>query len=158
MSNLKVCSFMPDSHTLAAPVAGGVFRHVMPIRWGDQDALNHVNNTLYFRYFEDARMRLFDLAGFGSLTPRLVVLAHASCDFLKPLHYPATVVVDSILVRIGRSSLEIDVVIEVEGQPGVAYARGKSITVGADAATGKSSPWTPQELARLAPCFRPPGH
>jgi acyl-CoA thioester hydrolase len=144
---------MSDSQSPAAPVVGGVFRHVMPMRWGDLDALNHVNNTLYFRYFEDARMRLFAEAGIGSAS-KIGVLAHASCDFLKPLHYPATIVVKLVLARMGRSSLDLDTLIEVEDEPGVVYARGKSIMVGADPATGKSAPWTPDEVARIAPCFR----
>ena len=31
----------------------------MPIRWGDMDAMGHVNNTLYFRYLETARIAWF---------------------------------------------------------------------------------------------------
>lgn len=144
---------MSDSLSLAASAVGGVFRHVMPMRWGDLDALNHVNNTLYFRYFEDARMRLFSMAGIESST-RIGVLAHASCDFLKPLHYPATLIVKLVLARLGRSSLDMDTIIETEGEPGVIHARGKSIMVGADPASGRSSPWTPDEAARLVSCFQ----
>jgi acyl-CoA thioester hydrolase len=144
---------MSDSLSPAALAVGGVFRHLMPMRWGDLDALNHVNNTLYFRYFEDARMRLFTQADIES-SSRAAVLAHASCDFLKPLHYPATVIVKLVLARMGRSSLDVDNLIEVEGEPGVVYARGKSILVGVDPASGRSSPWTPDEAARLASCFR----
>ncbi|MDB5909191.1 MAG: acyl-CoA thioesterase [Massilia sp.] len=35
----------------------------MPIRWGDMDAMGHVNNTVYFRYFEQARISWFDEIG-----------------------------------------------------------------------------------------------
>ena len=33
----------------------------IPIRWGDMDARGHVNNTLYYRYFESSRIALFEL-------------------------------------------------------------------------------------------------
>lgn len=133
---------------------GGVFRCVMPVRWGDLDALNHVNNTLYFRYIEEARVWLLAQAGIVLPSDRVGVLAHASCDFLKPLRYPANVVVSQILTRVGRSSMDVDVVIECQDEPGVVYAKGEAVIVGTRAATGKSSPWTADELARFAKCFK----
>ncbi|MEO9122196.1 MAG: acyl-CoA thioesterase [Burkholderiaceae bacterium] len=133
---------------------GGVFRCVVPVRWGDLDALNHVNNTLYFRYIEEARVGLLAQAGIVLPSNRVGVLAHASCDFLKPLRYPANVVVSQILTRIGRSSMDVDVVIECQDEPGVVYAKGKAVMVGTIAATGKSSPWTADELMRFAKCFK----
>ena len=36
---------------------------VIPIRWGDMDAMGHVNNTIYFRYFEIVRIEWFDSIG-----------------------------------------------------------------------------------------------
>lgn len=135
------------------PVLGGAFRCALPIRWGDQDAQNHVNNTLYFRYFEEARVQLFQLAGITLPATKECVLAHASCDFLKPLSYPATVVVTQTLTNVGRSSMAVDTLIERQDEPGVAYAKGKYVIVGVDGVTGKSSPWTPAELARFAQFF-----
>ncbi len=125
----------------------------MPVRWGDLDALNHVNNTLYFRYAEEARVCLFAQAGILLPSTRVGVLAHASLDFVKPLLYPSTAVVRLTLVRIGRSSMELDVSIECEEVPGKIYAKGKNIMVGTDSASGKSSPWTVPELAGFARCF-----
>src|SRR3546814_1489105 len=84
---------------------------------------------------------------------RVSVLAHASCDFLRPLHYPATVIVGLVVTRVGRSSLELDVPIEFEAEPGVIYAKGRNVMVVTDARTGKSSHWFAEELARLASCF-----
>src|SRR3546814_20631018 len=63
---------------------------------------------------------------------RVSVLAHASCDLLRPLHYPATVIVGLVVTRVGRSSLELDVTIEVEGAPGVIYAKGRNVMVVTD--------------------------
>jgi acyl-CoA thioester hydrolase len=138
---------------VATPRIGGVFHWVMPVRWGDLDALNHVNNTLYFRYAEEARVCLFAQAGIILPSTRVGVLAHASLDFLKPLRYPSTAVVRLTLARIGRSSMELDMSIECEEDPGTIYAKGKNIMVGTDSASGKSSPWTASELAGFAHCF-----
>jgi acyl-CoA thioester hydrolase len=137
-----------DSHTV--PPVGGVFRWSVPVRWGDLDAQNHVNNTLYFRYVEEARVQLFAHAGIELPATKVAVLASASCDFLKPISYPATVVVSLILRRIGRSSMEMETRIEREDESDILYAKGAFVVVGADAATGKSSPWTTSELAQLS--------
>lgn len=138
---------------LPEPAIGSAFRCVVPVRWGDLDAQNHVNNTVYFRYFEEARVQLFRKAGLALADNKVGILAHVSCDFLKPVLYPATLVVVLILARVGRSSMEFDAIIECQDHPGVVYAKGKNIIVGADAVTGKSTPWTPHELAAFARNF-----
>lgn len=135
------------------PVVGAAFRCVMPLRWGDLDAQDHINNTVFFRFFEEARVQLFHQAGLSMPARKVGLLAHASCDFLKPLHWPGTVVVRLILRRIGRTSLQFDATIERDDDPGVVCARGVNVIVGADAATGQPQPWTAAELAALAPCF-----
>lgn len=135
------------------PATGGVYRCAMPIRWGDLDALNHVNNTVYFRYFEEARVQLFRQAGLNIADDKAVLLVHASCDFIKPIVYPATIVVQLVLSHIGRTSLNFDARIECEGEAGITYAQGKHVLVGANVATGKPEPWTPAELNAIASCF-----
>lgn len=144
---------MQDVESISVPPVGGVFRWSMPVRWGDLDALNHVNNAVYFRYLEEARVQLFAQAGTALPPNRITLLAHVSCDFLRPVLYPATVVVSQVLTRVGRSSLSMDTLIECEGEPGVAYAKGRQVMVGGAAETGKSMPWTPQELERLSALF-----
>jgi len=144
---------MQHADPSAVPQAGGVFRCVIPVRWGDLDALNHVNNTVYFRYGEEARAQLYAQAGTPVPGDKAAVLVHASCDFLRPLLYPSTVAISLVFVRLGRSSMEYDFIIERQEEPGVVYARGKNITVNTVASTGKSCPWTPQELAGYARCF-----
>lgn len=147
---------MLQDEVAAAPQAGHVFQCVMPIRWGDQDALNHVNNTIYFRFIEEARALLYMQAGFPVPGKREAVLAHASCDFLKPLTYPGTVVIKLVFQRLGRSSFDFDFIIERQDEPGVAYARGKNVNVNTDSATGKSCAWSESELAGFARCFVAP--
>ncbi|HEY2864080.1 MAG TPA: thioesterase family protein [Casimicrobiaceae bacterium] len=79
----------------------------LPIRWGDMDAQGHVNNTLYFRYMEQARLewlawleqRCGGFPGQGS------VIVNASCTFIAPITYPGTVEVRMYLDAPGRSSI-----------------------------------------------------
>lgn len=135
------------------PAIGGVFRCAMPIRWGDLDAQNHVNNTVYFRYFEEARVQLFREAGLSMAHNKVVLLVHASCDFLKPLVYPASIVVHLVLSHIGRTSMHFEAHIESEHEAGVTYAKGKNVLVGAHPATGQPEAWTQAELSAFASCF-----
>ncbi|MBP6020146.1 MAG: acyl-CoA thioesterase [Burkholderiaceae bacterium] len=135
------------------PLVGNVFQCAMSVRWGDLDALNHVNNAVYSQYFEEARIQLFGQAGIVLPSARNVVLAHASCDFLRPVLYPANVVVSLVLLRVGRSSMELETLLECQESPGVVYARGKNVIVAIDAASGQSSPWTAEELAKFSRCF-----
>lgn len=144
---------MLQDEVSAVPQVGHIFQCVIPVRWGDQDALNHVNNTVYFRYVEEARAQLYLQGGIPVPGERDAVLVHATCDFLKPLLYPATVVVKLVFVRYGRSSMDYDFIIERQDEPGVAYARGKNITVNTESATGKPCEWSAYQLAAYARCF-----
>ena len=59
--------------------------------WGDMDAFGHVNNTVYFRYFEDARIAYFDEIGINDFKEKSQlgpILATTHCNFKCPLEYP----------------------------------------------------------------------
>ena len=85
------------------------FRHFidLPIRWGDMDALAHVNNVQFFRYLESGRIAYIDDLFPGQRTSDNVVLADLQCSFLRQLHYPGVVHVGTRVSRIGRSSLQL---------------------------------------------------
>lgn len=87
----------------------------MEIRWGDMDALNHVNNVMYFRYFESSRIEYFDKLGL-ELDKKSVgfILADTRCKFIKPLVYPDTIKVGARSVKIGNSSIIMEHIIESE--------------------------------------------
>ena len=79
----------------------------IPVRWGDMDAMGHVNNTVYFRYMEQARIGWFD-----ALVPQEeawqstgIVIANASCTFKRPINYPGTVEVKLLIGAPGGSSV-----------------------------------------------------
>ncbi|SRR5258706_13968917 len=79
----------------------------IPVRWGDMDAMGHVNNTVYFRYMEQTRISWFE-----ALLPRGeawgttgIVIANATCNFKKAINYPGTVEVRMYAAPPGGSSL-----------------------------------------------------
>ena len=70
-----------------------VYHNKMPIRWGDQDAMGHVNNTVYFRYMEQARIEWMESFGYGPSEKQNQgpVIVNASCTFLIPFTYPGVI-------------------------------------------------------------------
>jgi acyl-CoA thioester hydrolase len=65
-----------------------------PVSWGDMDALGHVNNTTYFRWFESVRIDYFARIGWADLSAGGVgpILARTSCTYRLPLVFPDEVV------------------------------------------------------------------
>ncbi|WP_371132791.1 acyl-CoA thioesterase [Methyloversatilis sp.] len=119
---------------------------VMPVRWGDLDAYGHVNNTLYFRYMEQARVEWLEALGLclspggtQPTAPALPVVARIECDFLAPVSAPAQVAVSVSLGRPGRSSLETAHEIRLHPD-GPVCARARVVLVWTDAASGRPVP------------------
>ncbi|MBV8062927.1 MAG: acyl-CoA thioesterase [Nevskia sp.] len=88
------------------------FRQFIPmtVRWGDMDALGHVNNVEYFRYGESGRIAYFDALEREDATfwkSHGIILASMGCDFLAQVHYPAELVIGTRVARLGRSSLDM---------------------------------------------------
>lgn len=63
----------------------------LPLQWGDMDALQHVNNVVYFRYFENVRIAYMSRTSiFDDLQRLYPVLAETGCRYRKPLSFPDT--------------------------------------------------------------------
>ncbi|AJP47737.1 thioesterase [Rugosibacter aromaticivorans] len=118
-----------------------VYRHEMPLRWGDQDAMNHINNTLYFRYMEQARVEWLDALCAEERREKNqgVVLVNASCTFLIPLTYPGEVSCDIFIGQPGRSSLPTFYELRRLDDHRL-YAEGAAKLVWIDKLSGKSMP------------------
>ena len=109
------------------------------IRWADMDGLGHVNNTVYFRYCEQARIEWLGrlhpngelFAGTGP------VIVNASCTFLMPLVYPGDVEVRMYLGDPGRTSVGSFYEILKDGTK---FADGAAKIVWIDIARGRSVP------------------
>ena len=130
-----------------------VHTEIIPIRWGDMDAMGHVNNTLYFRYMEQARVAWYEHQGFNENGAGLPsssgpVIISTGCTFLRPLTYPGDVEVRLYIDEPGRSSL----MTYYELRPGydrdVVYAEGQAKAVWIDLQTKKSIP-LPDKLRAL---------
>jgi acyl-CoA thioester hydrolase len=112
----------------------------IPIRWGDMDAYGHVNNTVYFRYMEQARVEWLEAMEVVVLPKgEAPVIINASCTFLVPMNYPGTVEVRTYIGQLGRSSIPTYVEMRLEGDDTL-YAEGAAKVVWMDTATGKSVP------------------
>jgi acyl-CoA thioester hydrolase len=119
-----------------------VLAHVerIPIRWGDMDAMGHVNNTVYFRYMEQARISWFE-----ALVPEDevwqstgIVIANASCNYKRAITYPGMVEVKLMVGKPGGSSVPTYYELRVEADPGT-YADGAATVVFVDMKTQKPS-------------------
>jgi acyl-CoA thioester hydrolase len=79
----------------------------IPIAWGEMDSFAHVNNTIYLRWFETARIAYFDAIRImdGMQQERVgPILATTSIQFRIPLTYPDTVTAMASVHHIGRTS------------------------------------------------------
>ncbi len=68
----------------------------IPVAWGEMDAFQHLNNIVYFRYLESARIAYFEKLNVLDLMTRTgigPILAATSCKFRMPLTYPDKVLV-----------------------------------------------------------------
>ena len=120
------------------------FHHIttIDIRWGDMDSLGHVNNALYFRYFEMARIHYFEKLDYGvplNLNAVGPILAKITCDFKKPLTYPDQILVGSNVYEIGNTSMKMRHTIYSVDQADIA-AIGDSVIVNFDYATQQKVP------------------
>ena len=82
-----------------------------PVQWGDQDAFGHVNNTIYFRWCESARIAYLDQLGLSDLMQREQVgpiLAAIDCNFRRQVKFPDEIHIGARVTRLGRSSLTME--------------------------------------------------
>lgn len=112
------------------------------VAWGDMDAFQHVNNTVYFRYFESARiayLERLDVAEFVSLREVGPILHSVNCRFRLPVTYPDTVHVGVRVTALGTDRMIMDQCL-VSEQHGKIAAQGDAITVTYDYGKGIKAP------------------
>jgi acyl-CoA thioester hydrolase len=82
----------------------------IPVAWGEMDAFQHVNNIVYFRYFESVRIAYLERSGFLETMARAGVgpiLAETRCRFRRPLTYPDTLSVGARVLEMGEDRLVV---------------------------------------------------
>jgi acyl-CoA thioester hydrolase len=125
-----------------------VYEMVIPVRWGDMDAMGHVNNTVYFRYMEIVRLEWIyrEVGPPGAQGP---VIVNAFCNFLRQIEYPGDILARQYVGEVGSSSLDTWITLERTDRPGVRYAEGGARMVWVDYAAQKSVP-LPARVRALA--------
>lgn len=135
------------------------WRHVhtisIPIRWGDMDAMGHVNNTVYFRYIEHARVEwLREIDASPNPAGEGPVIVNAHCTFIQQLSYPGDIELRTFVGVAGRSSFETRQEIRRIASNGevepVICAEGGAKVVWVDFTLGKSKPMPERIRALLA--------
>ena len=106
---------------------------VLSIRWGDMDAMGHVNNTVYFRYMETVRIEWMRAVGCDpDPQGQGPVIVNAFCNFYRQLEYPGDVRVKLYVSDPGRTTFETWCTMERTDQPGVVCAEGGATTIWED--------------------------
>ena len=110
--------------------------------WGEMDAFQHVNNTVYFRYFESVRIAYFERADAMSYFQKNnigPILASHSCDFRVPLTYPDNIKIATRVDEIKEKRFNMHCIVYSEKLDRIA-AEGVGLVVYFDYNTGKSCP------------------
>ena len=117
-----------------------VFSCTLQVRWGDMDAYNHVNNTVYFRFFEEARVQMIEKLAGDRIAGRDdgPVIITANCTFLRPVHYPNDVRIDCFFGEAGRSSVMVYYELFALSDPEQPACTGDSKVVWVNHKLGKS--------------------
>ena len=121
-----------------------------PIAWGEMDSFKHVNNVVYFRYFENARIVYFDMLHAMSLKEKTgigPIMASQRCKYKMPLLYPDTISVGTRIVDVHETQFTMQYVIVSQTVKRVA-AEGECLIAYFDYNLNKRAP-IPEETRQL---------
>ena len=118
-----------------------------PIHWGEMDAFNHLNNVVYYRYAESARIGYLQALGMfdGNM---VTVLAQSSCQYLRPVTYPDTLLLGVRCQRLGTTSIVMEYSYYSMAQA-VIVATAEAVIVRLDSKAQDKQSWTHEERERL---------
>jgi acyl-CoA thioester hydrolase len=110
-----------------------VYSCTIPIRWGDMDAMGHLNNTSYFRYMETARIDwLQSIRALPDPSGEGVVIVNAFCNFYRQLEYPGDVQVQMYASDPARTTFETWTTMARSEDPQTICAAGGATTIWVD--------------------------
>lgn len=117
-----------------------LFRMLVAPRWRDLDAFNHVNNSNFLTYLEEARIRWFASWGGEWVNDTIApLLAAVQINYRQPIPYPSDIGVELFAERVGNTSLTIGHRIASE-DGATLYADGHVVMVWIDRASGRPIP------------------
>ncbi len=113
----------------------------MPVRWRDLDAFNHVNNSKYLSYLEEARLHwMLGVPGQGLDDHVAPVVAAAQLNYRRPIEWPRQVRITLFVERLGSTSLTVGHRIVDADDADTLYCDGHVVMVWIDRQTGRAAP------------------
>ena len=113
----------------------------IPVVWGEMDALQHVNNVVYFRYFETVRIEYLQRIGIMELLSRgqmMPVVAETSARYRRAVTFPDTLLVEAKVSEVGEYGFTMSYQITSREQ-GVVTTLGEARVVMLDKTTGNKT-------------------
>lgn len=118
-----------------------MFSTDIEVRFRDLDALGHVNNAVFFTYFEEGRKNfskhIFQVSDPSDFT---FILAHIRCDYLKPIKFYDDIALQMWVKHIGTRSFSFGYKLTDPKDPSMVYATGESVQVCYDYTADSSMP------------------
>ncbi len=126
-------------------------------RWMDNDAYGHVNNVVYYSFFDTAVNRYLIEAGALDIERGEVIglVVETQCNYFAPLAFPQAVDAGLRVARIGGSSVRYEVGLFAAGEP-LTAAAGHFVHVYVDRQTRRPAKLPPALSAALKPLMNPP--
>jgi acyl-CoA thioester hydrolase len=137
----------------------GDYRHFLPIvtRWSDNDLYGHINNTVYYSFFDTVVNRFLIEGGFLDLEQSEVIglVVETGCRYAKPVAFPEAITAGLRVGHMGRSSVRYEVAL-FRGEDDAAAAEGHFIHVYVDRASRRPTPLPEPLRALLTPLLVTP--
>lgn len=151
-----ISNILDKDQVIPDELASYALIHRQSIQWGEMDAFNHLNNVVYYRYAESARIAYLQALGMfdGSM---VTMLAHSSCHYLRPVTYPDTLLIGVRCQRLGNTSIVIEYAY-YSGEQQAIVANAEAVIVRMDSSGSKKLPWIAAERERLLTLEQKFGH
>jgi acyl-CoA thioester hydrolase len=136
------------------PQPRDAYAHFSPTstRWMDNDVYGHVNNVVYYSFFDTAVNRYLIEAGALDIhrSPVIGLVVETRCNYFAPLEFPQTVEAGLRVAHLGSSSVRYEVGLFAAGEP-MSAAAGHFVHVYVDRATRKPTALPEALRAALQP-------
>lgn len=133
----------------AMPAGRPLISTPMSVRWRDLDAFNHVNNSKYLIYLEEARLQwMLGIPGLGIDDHVAPVVAASQLNYRRPITWPSQLVIELFVERLGNTSVTIGHRIVDANQADVLYCDGNVVMVWIDRDSGQAAA-LPRDVRRL---------
>lgn len=116
-----------------------LYKKIHTIRWDDMDAFNHVNNAIYFTYFQECRFEWL-LSHNIIIDPTTIgpIIGESSCKYLKAIKYPATIAIELYFNHRSGRRIYVEHLIRDHYTPELVYATAAATIIWVDFKTGRS--------------------